>query len=412
MILAVLVALGKLAAMVVLTFALGNRVIPWLLNRAAATRSRELFTLTVLVVALGIAVGSVKFFGVSMALGAFLAGMVVGRTEFSLRAATEALPLRDAFAVLFFVSVGILFRPWFLLESPGLVFWSLMIVVVAKPLVAFTIVALFKYPPRTALTVALATAQIGEFSFILASVGDRLGVLSDAAGNALTATAIISITLNPLLYKLVGPLERALKRLVATASPATSPEAPGEPSTASRFSAIIVGHGPVGRTLARLLRENSVEPVIVELNVETVRLLIREGMRVVHGDATRRETLEAAGVGTAVVLFLSGSNMEGTSETVRIARQLNPKILIVARATFLAESAKLRAVGADVVFSEEGEVALAMTEFVLRQLGATPEQIDRQRERVRSDLFPDAPGHDTLASTMEWRDNGDQTPPG
>src|SRR5262249_54204441 len=162
--LAASLALIKVAAMVALTFFLGDRLIPWLLDRAARTRSRELFTLTVLVVALGIALGSVRLFGVSMALGAFLAGMVVGRTEFSLRAGTEALPMRDAFAVLFFVSVGILFRPGFLLESPGLVAATLAVVMLGKPLMAFAIVVLLKCPVRTALSVALATAQIGEFS--------------------------------------------------------------------------------------------------------------------------------------------------------------------------------------------------------------------------------------------------------
>ena len=165
--LAVVLALVKVAAMVALTFFLGERLIPRLLDLAAATRSRELFTLTVLVVALGIAVGSVQLFGVSMALGAFLAGMVVGRTEFSLRAATEALPMRDAFAVLFFVSVGILFRPSFLLNSPGLVAWTLVVIMLGKPLAAFALALALKSPLRTALTVALSTAQIGEFSFIL-----------------------------------------------------------------------------------------------------------------------------------------------------------------------------------------------------------------------------------------------------
>src|SRR5512135_2922570 len=212
MALAMVVALVKVAVMVALTFFLGDRLIPWLLERAAATRSRELFTLTVLVVALGIAVGSVKLFGVSMALGAFLAGMVVGRSEFSLRAATESLPMRDAFAVLFFVSVGILFNPRHLIESPGLVALTLAVVVLGKPLVASAIVLLLRYPLRIALSVALATAQIGEFSFILASTGERLGLVDDRVRNALTAAAILSITLNPLLYRLVGPLEAALSR--------------------------------------------------------------------------------------------------------------------------------------------------------------------------------------------------------
>src|SRR5262249_33760717 len=189
------------------------RLIPWLLHRVAATRSRELFTLTVLVVALGIAVGSAELFGASLALGAFLAGMVVGRSDFSLRAATEALPMRDAFAVLFFVSVGMLFDPRYLLEAPGPVAATLGIVLLGKPLAALAIVRFLGYPFKVALAVgvalavAVALAQVGEFSFILAAVGTGLGVLPAAATNALVATAIVSISVNPLLYRLVDPLE-------------------------------------------------------------------------------------------------------------------------------------------------------------------------------------------------------------
>src|SRR5205823_10383692 len=179
--LAVAVALVKVAAMVALTFYLGDRLIPWLLDRAAATRSRELFTLTVLVVALGIAVGSAQFFGVSMALGAFLAGMVVGRTEFSLRAATDALPMRDAFAVLFFVSTGMLFDPRYLLAAPWLVAATLGIVLLGKPLAALVIVLALRYPVRVAAAVAVALAQAGEFTFMLAALCLGLCVLSDAA---------------------------------------------------------------------------------------------------------------------------------------------------------------------------------------------------------------------------------------
>src|SRR4051794_10764305 len=178
-------------------FLLGGRLIPWLLGRVAPVGSRERFTLTVLIVALGIAVGSAKLFGVSVALGAFLAGMVVGRSEYSLRAATDALPMRDAFAVLFFVSVGLLFNPRYLTESPALVAATLAVILVGKPLVALGIVLLLDYPLRVALSVAVALAQIGEFSFILATAGKNLGVLNDRATNTLIAAAIISITLNP-----------------------------------------------------------------------------------------------------------------------------------------------------------------------------------------------------------------------
>ncbi|MFO0952058.1 MAG: cation:proton antiporter [Isosphaeraceae bacterium] len=388
----VAVALAKVAAMVGLTFVLGKRVIPWVLERAAATRSRELFTLTVLVVALGVAVGSVELFGVSMALGAFLAGMVVGRTEFSLRAGTEALPMRDAFAVLFFVSVGTLFHPKFLLESPGLVLSTLAVVLLGKPLAALAIVYALKYPLRTGVAVALSTAQIGEFSFILETLGERLGVLDERARSALIAASILSITVNPLLYRLAGPIERFLAPWLERGSSPNVPEASegeGPGRDRSRYRAVIVGHGPVGRTLARLLRENRIEPAVIELNVETVRRLHGDGVAAVYGDATRLDTLERAGVAESSVLVLSSAGMADASESVRLARELNPRVYILARASLLAEGAALRQAGADMVFLDEGEVALAMTESMLTRLGATPEQVDRERRRVRTDLFGD-----------------------
>ncbi len=217
---AIAVAIGivKLAAMVGLTAALGKRVIPWLIDRAVATKSRELFTLTVLVLALGIAYGAAQLFGVSMALGAFLAGMVVGRSEFSLRAATEALPMRDAFAVLFFVSVGMLFEPRHLLEFPGLVAVACGICLVLKPLAALALLLPLRCPPRAAAWIAIGTAQIGEFSFILASAAKSLGIGNDRLSSTLIVVAIISITLNPILCRLIGPLEAALKRVAKAPS--------------------------------------------------------------------------------------------------------------------------------------------------------------------------------------------------
>src|SRR3954451_15008968 len=206
--LAVGLAVLKIAALIAFTFLVGGRAIPWVLDRVARTGSRELFTLTVLVVVLGIAVGSAELFGASMALGAFLAGLVVGRSDFSLRAATDALPMRDAFAVLFFVSVGMLLDPRHLVAAPVQVVATLAFVLLWKPAAALTLLIVFRQPPRVALRVALALAQIGEFSFILATLGRQYGVLPDAAMHTLVAAAIDSITVNPLLYRLAGPLER------------------------------------------------------------------------------------------------------------------------------------------------------------------------------------------------------------
>jgi monovalent cation:H+ antiporter-2, CPA2 family len=390
----------KIGALVALTFLLGSRVIPWLLKRVAATRSRELFTLAVLVIALGIAVGSATTFGVSMALGAFLAGMVVGRSDFSLRAASEALPMRDAFGVLFFVSVGMLFDPRYLLESPGLVAATFAIIVLAKPLAALSIVLALRYPPKVALSVAVALAQIGEFSFILAALGKNLHLLPEEATNALVAAAIASISLNPLAYRLVNPLESWAVRhsglwrwLVVRAqpriSPPSTPSSEGDPTIPSRQRAVIVGYGPVGQTLVRVLRDNDIEPAVIEMNLETVQRLREEGVLAVYGDANHRETLKSAGVDRAGCLIMSASGIQGAEEVIRIARELNPAIRVLARTAYLRESGALRQAGADSAFSGEGEVALAMAESVLRALGAIPEQIDRERERVRSDLFGD-----------------------
>jgi CPA2 family monovalent cation:H+ antiporter-2 len=388
----------KLGALMAFTFLVGERVIPKLLGYVAATRSRELFTLTVLVVALGIAVGSAKLFGASMALGAFLAGMIVGRSDFSLRAASEALPMRDAFAVLFFVSVGMLFNPQHLLEAPGMVAATLAIILLGKPLAALSIVLMLGYPVKIALAVAVALAQIGEFSFILATLGKDLGVLSNSAVNTIVAAAIVSITLNPLLYRLIDPLERwAMQRprlwrwLNARGQSrlhsATASSLKTELKLDTPPRAIIVGYGPVGKTVTRLLRDSEIEPVIIELNLETVRRLRAEGLAAVYGDASHHETLKSAGIETAGSLILSAAGARATAEIIRVARELNSKISVLVRANYLREMAALRQAGADHVLTGEGEVALAMTEFILRQLGATPEQIDHERDRIRAELF-------------------------
>jgi K+:H+ antiporter len=388
----------KIAALVVVTIYLGGRVIPWILTHVAATQSRELFTLTVLVVALGIAVGSATLFGVSMALGAFLAGMVVGRSEFSLRAASEALPMRDAFAVLFFVSVGMLFDPRDLLAAPWTIVVTLAIVMIGKPLAALGIVAYLGYPSRVGVAVAAALAQIGEFSFILAGLGKSLGILPAAAMNALVAAAIISIAANPILYRSVDWIEgwlsrrprlwrRLNARLRAEAASGSKPSPDQAPDWEPRHRAIVVGYGPVGRTLCRLLRDNEIEPTVIEMNLETVKQLRDKSVTVVYGEANHRDALQAAGIERADGLILSASGIRASEEVIRMSRELNPEIRILVRTAYLREGPALRKAGADRVFAGEGEVALAMVESILREFGALPEQIDRERHRVRADLF-------------------------
>jgi monovalent cation:H+ antiporter-2, CPA2 family len=386
----------KIGLLVAVAIPLGGQLIPWLLRRVAETGSRELFTLTVLVMALGIAVGASYLFGVSMALGAFLAGMIVGRSDFSLRAAAEALPMRDAFAVLFFVSVGMLVDPNYVIEAPLVVFTTLAVVLIGKPLAAAVIVLAMNYPVRVAIAVALSLGQIGEFSFILAALGTQLGVLPAAATNALVVTAIVAISVNPLLYRSVDRIERWARRrpkLWRILSARVPMPTPGSPmildEIEARHRAVIIGYGPVGRTVYRLLRENDVHPTIVEMNLATVEKLRSEGMTAIYGDASHRDTLKAAGADRAGTLVLSALGMSGAQEVVRLAREMNPEIRVIARSTYLHERAALRGAGADEVFAGEGEVALAMTESVLRGLGATSEQIDRERNRVHADLFGD-----------------------
>lgn len=385
-------ALVKVIVLVALVGTFGGRVLPWILNQVAATRSRELFTLAVLTVALGLAVSAAMVFGVSMALGAFLAGMVVGRSEFSVRAASEALPMRDAFAVLFFVSVGMLFDPRYLLRDWRLIAATLGVVIIAKPVAALAIAILLRYPLQVALSVAVALAQIGEFSFIVAALGTELGILTPDATNTIVAVAIASITLNPILYRLyrlIGPLIRWR----AARHVSVPVERPGE-AESGRYHAVIVGYGPVGRTVARLLRENQIEPTVIELNMETVRSLQREGRRAIYGDAGHLDTLIAASVATARSVMLSAAGLTNAAETIRLARELNPDVQILARSTSIREQEALKKHGADLVFSGEAEVALAFTEAVLRTLGATPEQIERERVRVHAEL-----GHDGAFSS-------------
>lgn len=386
----------KLAVFIAFTLFGAGRLIPWLLSKIAETRSRELFTLAVLAVALGVAVSSAYLFGVSMALGAFLAGMVVGQSEFSARAGAEALPMRDAFAVMFFLSVGMLFDPYQLAGSPLLILATLAIVMIGKPLAAMIIVAVLGYSSRIGLGVAIALAQIGEFSFLLGTLGIQVGALPPEAMNPLVAVAIVSIMFNPVLYRTLSKWESFLtrhpwlwrllnRRVSERPSQDTQPE-----DVVSAHRAVVVGYGPIGKTVTRLLRDRGIEPTIIEMNIETHKSLRAKGYRAVYGDANQREVLEQAGVATAASFILSTSGSAAASEGIRMARQINPKLHVVSRVDYLKQAGMLHRAGADEVFAGEGEVALAMTDSILRKLGATPEQLDEERTRIRADLFQES----------------------
>ena len=395
----------KVATLVAFTAIVGARLIPRVLDYAAKTQSRELFTLTVLVIALGIAAASAAVFGVTMALGAFLAGMVVGRSDYSLRAASEALPMRDAFAVLFFVSVGMLLDPASLLDSPWLFAGTLAIVLVVSPLTMFLLLWAMRQPFKTSITVALALAQIGEFSFILSRLGREMGLLTEGATNTIIATSITSIVINPVLYRSIEPLARFVARRPRLSHlldrlPGVDP---GGGASAVRRSerrahrAVLIGYGPTGRTVARMLKENGIEPTIIEINIDTVRELREHGVDAVYGDATRAETLEEAGITTADNLILTSAGMANSEAVIRAARDANPKVRVLARASYLRDLPSLKRAGANTVFTGEGEVALAFVEEMLERLGATAEQIDRERDRAHGELFGDgaanAPHH-------------------
>ena len=381
---AVGIAMLKVAGLVVFIVVVGGRMIPWMLAAIARTRSRELFTLAVLALALGIAVASALVFGVSMALGAFLAGLVVGRSDFSVRAASDALPMRDAFAVLFFVSVGMLLEPSHLLQQPGAIVTTLAIVLIGKPIAALLIARLFGYSLSVGAKVAVALAQIGEFSFIVAALANDLGVLAADASNTLVAVAIASITLNPVLFAALGALERWHARRTRSVAARPSHEPP--PSEHDVARAVVVGYGPTGRAVTRLLRENHVAPTIIEMNVDTVQALRREGVDAILGDASHPDTLAAARLASASTFIISVAGLPSLELVLTHAREQNAALQILLRASFLKEVPALRAAGADIVISGEAEVALALAAATLARLGATPEQIDRERARAYAEL--------------------------
>jgi len=268
------VAVGLAGLKVVLLIAtivvFGKWVIPWALERIERTRSRELFTLAVLVLALGLAVGSAQIFGVSMALGAFLAGLAVGRSDFAARAASDAVPMRDAFAVLFFVSVGMLFDPRSLFHAPLVIITVLAVVIVVKPLAALATVRLLGVPLTTAIPVGAAFSQVGEFSFVLASAARQLGLLNDMGWNALVAASVISIAANPFIYR--GAHD------YSSANAKQMPRPPTPPVAIAANECILVGFGPVGKIVHQLLTERGNSVTVIDLNLDTVRKMKADGI--------------------------------------------------------------------------------------------------------------------------------------
>jgi CPA2 family monovalent cation:H+ antiporter-2 len=312
----------------------------------------------------------------------------VGQSEFSYRAASEALPMRDAFAVLFFVSVGMLFNPEHLVRAPFQIMITMAIVLFAKPLAALLIVLLLGYGARIGLRVAVAIAQIGEFSFILATLGNQLKLLPDGATDSLVAASIVSITLNPLLYRLTPAIENALMR-GAFLRRLLTPQVAREPLAAApeKHRAVVIGYGPVGQTVSALLQQRGVDTTVIELNIETVQRLNRDGTRAVYGDAMHPDILREAGVPAALGLILSFPASPESAQVIQAAREMNPGIRVLVRCKFLSQADVMRQAGADETFSGEAEVAMAMIDYILNDLGATPEQLDSERAQARKELY-------------------------
>lgn len=356
------ITLGKVAAFVVVMLVVGRRVIPWTLERIADTGSRELFRLGVLAIALGFALGSAYVFGVSFALGAFFAGMILSESELSHRAAEESLPLRDAFAVLFFVSVGMLFDPSIVVREPLLVLATVFIIVIGKSIAAAAIVRAFGHPLSTALTVSASLAQIGEFSFILATLGLSLGLLPETGRDLILGGAIISILLNPLLFVALDRLKPWLEAREGTAS-AVAPD----PAAATEIEGhvVLVGFGKVGHRIVMALLESGRKVVVIEDHAEVVEALNGDGIPALYGNGAAPGMMEAARIESARFLLVAIPDALEAGQIIEHARRINPDIEVIARAYTDAELAHLEKHGATHTVIGETEIARGMAQRVI-----------------------------------------------
>ncbi len=364
---ALAVTLAKVVAFIVLMLVVGKRVIPAILHYIAHTGSRELFRLAVLAVALGVAFLAAEFFGVSFALGAFFAGMVLSESELSQRAAEELLPLRDAFAVLFFVSVGMLFDPAVVLREPLPLVGTLLVVLLGGAGTAFLMIRAFGYPLGTALLVGAGLAQIGEFSFILAGLGIELGILPTRARDLVLATSILSILANPVLFAALDWLkpwiDRREGKLPAAEAAEESAREELRPTTQSGH-AVLIGYGRVGSLVGESLQQQGWPLLVIEDAEAAVKRLRASEIEVIRGNAAQDRVLDAANLAQARILLVAIPNAFEASEIVKHARAVNPGLEIVARAHFDAEVDHLMAHGANIVIMGEREIARTMLEHV------------------------------------------------
>jgi CPA2 family monovalent cation:H+ antiporter-2 len=361
--------LGQVAAFIALMLIVGRRVIPWILHYVAHTGSRELFRLSVLAIALGVAYGATELFGISFALGAFFAGMMLHESPLSQRAAEESLPLRDAFAVLFFVSVGMLFDPLVMVQAPFLVIATLLVILIGNSLTAFAIVRGSGYPMRTALTIAASLAQIGEFSFILAGLGVAMEILPAAGRDLILAGALISIIANPVLFFALDRFMPAPAQEPKSAAPAGQAEVVEEPAeiptTQLTGHAVLIGYGRVGRVIGEELARRKLPFLVVEEQPAIAAELRGRGIEVVSANGALSRVLDAANLKGARWLFVAIPDAFEAGQIVNQARDHNPDLPIIARAHSDAEVDHLTAHGASHTIMGEREIALGMLEYAL-----------------------------------------------
>ncbi|HEV8418864.1 MAG TPA: cation:proton antiporter [Candidatus Udaeobacter sp.] len=388
----VVIALGKLALLVAIMMLGGARFVPWLLLRLARLRSTELFTLAVLVMAICVATVSYVAFGASMALGAFLGGMVVGQSKVSDQAGADVLPMRNVFAVLFFVSVGMLFDWRAVIAAPGLLIGVLGIILLVTPLFAFLIVIVSGHAVKTALTLAAGLAQIGEFSFIVAEMAKSLGLVPAIGHNVVVGAAIISIGLNPVIFRWVLALEPRLSKLSWIATRNEKLGARANVMAAKRMQqdsgAIVVGYGPVGQTVTRLLAEFEINPIILETNVDVVLELQQRGKQALFGDAARPDILRAARLDAAAYLIVTVPHADISLRIVQAAREVAPLVRIITRAEYINQSEAFVQAGAAIIRYDEAESAAALAEALLQDIDVPVERIDAIVSKIRNELAP------------------------
>jgi CPA2 family monovalent cation:H+ antiporter-2 len=386
----VALGLGKAALFVALMVVAGTRLVPRLLTLVSNEGSKELFTLAVLAIAIGFAYLSSTVFGVSFALGAFLAGAVVGESDVSHQAAADALPLRDAFAVLFFVAVGMLLDPSTLLEMPLAIAAVVFLVVVAKAITKFAIITLFGYPVRVAVTVGAGLAQIGEFSFILGTLGLSLGLLPREGFQLIVAGALLSIALNPLLFHFVDPLEKRLRtnplmtRLLEWRAGDLAHLKPTVADAPLRLHAILCGYGQVGRLVARALDRRGFTYVVITQQRAEVEALRARGIEALFGEASNIELLQRAHVEHARLVIVASSDPHVSPLIVERAKALNPALDFVVRTHGDEETAQLRSISPKVqAVHGQRELAVQMARYSLRRFGVNAVEAEAIAQGLR-----------------------------